>query len=91
MFHCLFIVLKILLFSMPSSQDPVIRMFHCLFIVLKIPTVLNAIQSRSNDENVPMSFDYAIQSRSSDQNVPMSFHCFENPAQNIEVLLVFFR
>jgi hypothetical protein len=37
MFHCLFIVLKIPLFSMPSSHDPVIRMFHCLFIVLKIP------------------------------------------------------
>jgi hypothetical protein len=36
MFHCLFIVLKISLFSMPSSHDPVIRMFHCLFIVLKI-------------------------------------------------------
>jgi hypothetical protein len=37
MFHCLFIVLKIPLFSMSSSHDPVIRMFHCLFIVLKIP------------------------------------------------------
>jgi hypothetical protein len=37
-FHCrLFIVLKIPLFSMSSSHDPVIRMFHCLFIVLKIP------------------------------------------------------
>ena len=33
---CLFIVLKILLFSMSFSHDPVIRMFHCLFIVLKI-------------------------------------------------------
>ncbi len=32
MFHCLFIVLKIPLFSMPSSHDP-----NCLFIVLKIP------------------------------------------------------
>ena len=37
MFHCLFIVLKIPLFSMACSPDPVIRMFHCLFIVLKIP------------------------------------------------------
>jgi hypothetical protein len=37
MFHCLFIVLKISLFSMSSSHNPVIRMFHCLFIVLKIP------------------------------------------------------
>jgi hypothetical protein len=37
MFHCLFIVLKISLFSTPSSHDPVIRMFHCLFIVQKIP------------------------------------------------------
>jgi hypothetical protein len=37
MFHCLFIVLKIPLFFMPSSHDPVIRLFHCLFIVLKIP------------------------------------------------------
>jgi hypothetical protein len=33
MFHCLFIVLKISLFSMLSSHDPLIRMFHCLFIV----------------------------------------------------------
>jgi hypothetical protein len=31
------IVLKIPLFSMPSSHDLLIRMFHCLFIVLKIP------------------------------------------------------
>jgi hypothetical protein len=37
MFHCLFIVLKIPLFSMPSSHDPVFIKFHCLFIVLKIP------------------------------------------------------
>jgi hypothetical protein len=29
-FHCL----KIPLFSMPSSHDPVIKMFHCLFIPL---------------------------------------------------------
>jgi hypothetical protein len=36
MFHCLFIVLKIPLFSMPSSHDSVIRMFHCLSIVVKI-------------------------------------------------------
>ena len=36
MFHCLFIALKISLFSMSSSHDLVIRMFHCLFIVLKI-------------------------------------------------------
>jgi hypothetical protein len=36
MFHCLFIVLKIPLFSIPSSHDPVIRMFHCLFFVFKI-------------------------------------------------------
>jgi hypothetical protein len=36
MFHCLFIVLKISLFSMLSSHDPVIGIFHCLFIVLKI-------------------------------------------------------
>jgi hypothetical protein len=35
MFHCLFIVFKISLFSMPSSHDSVIGMFHCLFIVLK--------------------------------------------------------
>jgi hypothetical protein len=37
MFQCLFIVLKISLFFMPSSHDPVIKMFHFLFIVLKIP------------------------------------------------------
>ena len=37
MFHCLFIVLKISLFSMSSSHDPVIRMFYCLFIALKTP------------------------------------------------------
>ena len=36
MFHCLFIVLKVSLFSKSSSHDPVIKMFHCLFIVLKI-------------------------------------------------------
>jgi hypothetical protein len=36
MFLCLFIVLKIPLFSMSSSHDSVIRMFRCLFIVLKI-------------------------------------------------------
>ena len=36
-FHCLFIILKIPLFSMPFNHDSVIRMFHCLFIVLKIP------------------------------------------------------
>ena len=35
-FHCLFIVLKISLFSISSSHDPVIGMFHCHFIVLKI-------------------------------------------------------
>ena len=35
-FCCLFIVLKISLFFMSSSHDPVIRMFHCLFIALKI-------------------------------------------------------
>jgi hypothetical protein len=37
MFHCLFIVLRIPLFSISFSHDSVIRMFHCLFIVLKIP------------------------------------------------------
>ena len=36
MFHCLFIVFKIPLFSMPSIHDPLIGMSHCLFIVLKI-------------------------------------------------------
>ena len=36
MFHYLFIGLKISLFLMSSSHDPVIRMFYCLFIVLKI-------------------------------------------------------
>jgi hypothetical protein len=35
MCHCLFIVLKIPLFSMPSSHDPVIRMFHCLSLFWK--------------------------------------------------------
>jgi hypothetical protein len=41
MFHCLFIVLKISLFSMPSSQIPMIRMFHCF----ENSTVLYAFQS----------------------------------------------
>ena len=47
-FCYLFIGLKISLFSMPSSHDPVMRMFHCLFIVLKIslfsmPPVTNCL------------------------------------------------
>ncbi len=46
MFHCLFIVLKISLFSMSSSHDPVIKMFHGLFIVLKI--TLNFSMSSSH-------------------------------------------
>jgi hypothetical protein len=35
-FHCLFIVLKISLFSMPSCHDPVTGIFLCLFIVFEI-------------------------------------------------------
>ncbi len=42
MFHCIFIVLRILMFSMSSSHDTVIRMsFHCF----ENPTVLHAMQS----------------------------------------------
>jgi hypothetical protein len=52
MFHCLFIVLKIPLFSMPSSHDPVIRIFHCLFIVLKI---LRFSMPSSHDRNISFS------------------------------------
>ena len=35
-FHCLFIVLKISLFSMPSCHDPVTGIFLCLFIFFEI-------------------------------------------------------
>ena len=77
MFYCLFIVLKISLFSMSSSHDPVIRMFHCLFIVLKISLFS---MSSSHDQNVLLSFHCfenltvfnLIKSWFSNQN---TFHC----------------
>jgi hypothetical protein len=62
MFHCLFIVLKIPLFSMPFSRhDPVIRMFHCLFIVLKIslfsmPSSHDPVIRSFHSKNVSMPF-----------------------------------
>ena len=52
MFHCLFIVLRISLFSVLSSHDLVIRMLYCLFIVLKIlwlsASILLALEGACN-------------------------------------------
>ena len=82
MFHCLFIVLKISLFSMSSSHHPLIRMLHCFFHCFENLTVLHLIQSWSSDQNVPLSFHcfenftvlHVIQSWSSDQHVLLYFH-----------------
>ena len=43
--RCLFIVLKISLFSMSSSHDPVVRMFSLSFYCFENLIVLHVIQS----------------------------------------------
>ena len=57
MFHCLFIVLTISLFSMSSSHDPVVRMFNCLFIVL---TISLFSMSSSHDPEVVVHIIFKI-------------------------------
>ena len=86
MFHCLFVVLKNSLFSMPSSHiqwsecSIVFSLFwksHC--------SPCHPVTIQLSECSIVFSLFWnltvlhAIQSWSSDQNVPLSFHCFENP------------
>jgi hypothetical protein len=80
--HCLFIVLKIPLSSMPSSHDPVI----CLFIVLKIllGSPCHPIVIQWSQCSIVFSLFWKSHCppchpvwRSSD----LPFHCFENPTR----------
>ena len=95
--YCLFNMLKIPLFSMSSSHDPVIGMFHCLFIMLKIPLFS---MSSSHDPVIGMFhclfilLKIPLFSMSSSHNpvngmFPLPFHGFKNPTVLHVIRLVF--